>query len=456
LGGAPFPCMIVCVNATAAEARGQETGGDELVRDARARRERERPEWRDLLPFVFTGGAVIAGVAAAAIVLGTGLPGSGWRALFFLALYAVATRVEFEIGNGVSLPTEIVLVPMLFALPLGLVPVVCAVGFVLGGFADRPHALRNPLRALPSITSAAHVFGPVIVLSATNALPLRWSAWPLYLGALAAQFAFDFVAAAIVAATEGIRPRDLTRFVSYAYAVDAALAPLGLALALATRSHVYLAVIALPLVFLLRSFAAERSRRIDNALELSDAYRGTAFLLGEVIEADDAYTGQHSRHVVGLVAAVGAALGLSTNERRDAEFAAVLHDVGKIRIPKELLNKSGPLDPDERAIVESHAVEGERMLARVGGLLAGVGGIVRSCHERWDGRGYPDGISGEQIPLLSRVVFVCDAFSAMTTDRPYRAALPKQEALEELQRCAGTQFDPHVVETFLRVVSDAG
>ncbi|HEY3961916.1 MAG TPA: HD-GYP domain-containing protein [Gaiellaceae bacterium] len=444
------------MDATAAGFRGRDEGGDELVRDARARVERPRPEGRDLWPFAVSGGAVIVGAAVAAAVLGTGLPGSSWRALFFVALYAIASRVEFEVGNGISVPTEIVLVPMLFALPLGLVPTVCAAGFVVGSFADRPRALRNPLRALPSIAAAAHTFGPVIVLSAANGLPLRWSAWPIYLGALAAQFGFDLAAAAIGTATEEVRRRDLVRFVTYAYAVDFALAPLALALAFATRDHVYAAAIALPLIVLLRTFAGERSRRIDNALELRDAYRGTAFLLGDVIEADDAYTGRHTRHVVELVLTVGSALGLSAEDQRDAEFVAVLHDIGKIRVPKEILNKPGPLDAAERAIVETHTIEGERMLARIGGLLAGVGRIVRSCHERWDGGGYPDKLVGEQIPLLSRVVAVCDAFSAMTTDRPYRAAMPERDALGELRRCAGTQFDPRVVDAFLTVVSDAG
>lgn len=443
------------MDATAAGLKAPETGGDELVRDTRARADADRPEGRALLPFVISGGAVIIGAVVCALLLATALPGSGWRALFFLAFYALATRVEFEIGNGASVPTEVVLVPMLFLLPLGLVPAVCAAGFVVGAFADRPRALRNPLRALPSIASAAHVFGPVIVLSAANGLPLRWSAWPVYLGALAAQYGFDIVAAAVGTAFEGVSPLAVARYVTYAFAVDTALAPLGLALAFAALPHPYLVAISLPLVFLLRTFAAERSRRIDNALELRDAYRGTAFLLGDVIEADDEYTGRHTRHVVDLVLGVGSTLGLSPQDRRDAEFVAMLHDVGKIRVPKEILNKPGPLTPDERAIVETHAAEGERMLAKIGGLLAGVGTFVRSCHEHWDGAGYPDRIAGEQIPLISRVVSVCDAYSAMTTDRPYRSAMQKNAALAELRRCSGTQFDPRVVDAFLLVVGEA-
>jgi putative nucleotidyltransferase with HDIG domain len=198
-------------------------------------------------------------------------------------------------------------------------------------------------------------------------------------------------------------------------------------------------------------FAQERKSRIDHALELSAAYRGTALLLGDVVEADDAYTGSHSRDVVDLVLDVCDQLGVDARARRDAEFAALLHDVGKIRIPGEIINKPGKLDADERAIIETHTVIGEELLKKVGGLLGEVGTIVRSCHERWDGAGYPDGLAGESIPLVARIVCTCDAFSAMTTTRSYRAARSVGEALEELQRCAGTQFDPLVVDALVAV-----
>jgi HD-GYP domain-containing protein (c-di-GMP phosphodiesterase class II) len=293
----------------------------------------------------------------------------------------------------------------------------------------------------------------VLVLSLGNGLPLRWSAWPVYVLALAAQFGFDLTHSVIGSLANNIRPKTVLRFMRYVYAVDAALAPVGLALAFAAREHVYLAALALPLVGLLQTFSRERQKRIDHALELSAAYRGTAFLLGDVVEADDAYTGSHSRHVVDLVVAVADELGLDEDGRRDAEFTALLHDVGKIRIPAEIINKPGKLDPEERAIIETHTVEGEQMLERVGGLLGHVGRLVRSCHERWDGGGYPDGLVGEETPLVARIVCACDAFSAMTTDRPYRKARSREEALEELENCAGTHFDPQVVAALVRVIA---
>ena len=180
------------------------------------------------------------------------------------------------------------------------------------------------------------------------------------------------------------------------------------------------------------------------ALELSSAYRGTALLLGDVVEADDSYTGVHSRDVVELCMSVGPLLGLDEDQRRRLEFTALLHDVGKIAIPKEIINKPGRLTDEERAVIETHTIEGESMLERVGGMLGEVGRLVRSCHERYDGLGYPDGLAGEAIPIEARIVCCCDAFNAMTTDRPYRDALSLEEALGELRTHRGTQFDAAV------------
>jgi HD-GYP domain-containing protein (c-di-GMP phosphodiesterase class II) len=149
--------------------------------------------------------------------------------------------------------------------------------------------------------------------------------------------------------------------------------------------------------------------------------------------------------VVDLSIGVADELGLDATQRRNVEFAALLHDVGKIHVPKEIINKPGKLDEQEWEIMRRHTIEGERMLKQVGGLLASVGRIVRASHEHYDGRGYPDGLAEEAIPVEARIVCACDAYSAMTTDRSYRKAMSKADALAELQRCAGTQFDPTVV-----------
>jgi putative nucleotidyltransferase with HDIG domain len=171
-----------------------------------------------------------------------------------------------------------------------------------------------------------------------------------------------------------------------------------------------------------------------------------------VLEVDDEYTGFHSRSVVSLSVAVADAMGLTSKQRRNVEFGALLHDVGKIAVPKEIINKPGPLTDDEWLVIKTHTIEGQRMLDRVGGLLSDVGRIVRSSHEKWDGTGYPDGLVADQIPIESAIVSCCDAFNAMTTDRSYRAAMSLDEAVDELRRNAGTQFGPAVVEALIGIL----
>jgi HD-GYP domain-containing protein (c-di-GMP phosphodiesterase class II) len=130
----------------------------------------------------------------------------------------------------------------------------------------------------------------------------------------------------------------------------------------------------------------------------------------------------------------------------------MLHDVGKVAIPKEIINKPGPLDPEEWDIVKTHTTEGQRMLDQVGGLMRNIGLIVRAHHERWDGSGYPDGLRGEEIPIEARIVSACDTWSAMTTTRSYRIAMSREAAMAELQSAAGTQLDPNVVDALIRVI----
>ena len=374
--------------------------------------------------------------------------------LFVLA-YALAARVEFEVGEGSAVATQLFLVPMLFVLPLGVVPACVAAAFLL---ADLPLYVRrkaHPERAFVLLLSSWYVVGPVLVLQLAGEPAPQLSDWPLYVAALGAQFAFDFAASASRARFSfGISPTSQLAPMASVWAVDAALAPVGLFVAFESIDTPYAFLAVVPLVLLLGVFARERRARITNALELSSAYRGTALLLGDVVEADDSYTGVHSRDVVSLVRGVCDRLGLDARATHDAEFVALLHDVGKIRIPKEIINKPGPLTPEEWALVEQHTIEGEKMLVAVGGILAEVGHLVRSCHEHWDGTGYPDGLAGEDIPLISRIVCACDAYSAITTTRPYRGARTAAEALAELHRCAGTQFDPRVVELLAELVQE--
>ena len=175
------------------------------------------------------------------------------------------------------------------------------------------------------------------------------------------------------------------------------------------------------------------------AIHRRDAVEALAVALLE----RDRYTGEHSESVVEMAGKVAGALGLSAARVEEVRSAALLHDIGKVGIPDAILNKPGPLTPEEREVMAEHPVIGERILRSIGGF-AQVAAIVRHEHERYDGRGYPDGIEGDQIPIGSRIILACDAYHAMTSDRPYRARMSDAEAFAELVHCAGSQFDPDV------------
>jgi hypothetical protein len=407
----------------------------------------------DLLLAIVLGGGFLAVAVPMALFLPTGRSPSGLVVLGLIAAYAAAFRLDFEVGAGFSIPTELMLVPMLFILPLGLVPVCVAGAILLARIVDGARRALHVERTLLGLADAWHVVGPVAVLATAGETAPRIGHWPLYVAALAAQFLVDFAAAAVRGRVAlGIAPHQQLRSFMPVWLMDSALAPIGLAVAIAANEASLAFALALPLVALLSLFAREHRTQIDRTLELSHAYRGTAYLLGDVIEADDAYTGSHSRDVVELTRRVADRLDLDANELRQAEFVALLHDVGKVRIPNEIINKPGPLTPEERGIMNAHTIEGEKMLEQVGGLLGEVGRLVRSCHEHYDGSGYPDGLAGTEIPLVARIVCCCDAFHAMTSDRPYRKALLHDVALAELHANSGTQFDPQVVETLAAVV----
>jgi HD-GYP domain-containing protein (c-di-GMP phosphodiesterase class II) len=334
-----------------------------------------------------------------------------------------------------------------------MLPVVVCGSLLLAQLPDLVRRRMPVDRLALFVGSSWFSIGPALVLYFAGTHEPRWRALPIYVGALGAQFLFDIVLTFILLRTAvEISPLTHLRSVLPAFAVDSLLAPLGLLAAFTSYRHPWALLLVLPVLLLFSTFARERQHRIDNALELSNAYRGTAMLLGDVIEADDEYTGSHSRDVVDLVVSVSDRLGLDAHQRRQAEFAALLHDVGKVKIPAEIIHKVGGLDEDEWRLMKTHTIVGEQMLLQVGGLLGEVGGIVRSCHERWDGGGYPDALAGEAIPLAARIVCACDAWSAMTTDRSYRAARSDAEAAAELRACAGTHFDPRVVEALLAVV----
>jgi diguanylate cyclase (GGDEF)-like protein len=170
--------------------------------------------------------------------------------------------------------------------------------------------------------------------------------------------------------------------------------------------------------------------------------------LAEALLERDRYTGEHSESVVDLVETVARGLALSATEIDHVKAAALLHDIGKVAIPDDVLNKAGPLGDEEWRVMRDHPVIGERILRAIPGM-GPIARIVRHEHERFDGSGYPDGIAGESIPIGARIVLACDAYHAMTSDRPYREGMSHAEAVRELAEHAGTQFDPRVTEVLI-------
>jgi putative nucleotidyltransferase with HDIG domain len=336
-------------------------------------------------------------------------------------------------------------------LPLALVPIAVVAALVAASIPEVRSGELPPSRLFLAVGNSWFAIGPAAVFAVSGVAPIDAGAG-LLLAALGAQFAGDFAVSTIRFWVDRHAPFRSQLGELWVYAIDAALSGIALVIAEAIHQTPLAALTPLPLLGLFAVFARERHQRMKGLIELNEAYRGTALVLGDVVEANDGYTGEHCREVVELAMEVGGAIGLDSNRLRNLEFAALLHDVGKIAISKEIINKPGKLDEREWAIIKTHTIEGQKMLDRVGGFMRSVGVIVRSHHERWDGRGYPDLLAGEEIPIEARIITCCDSWNAMRTDRPYRKALSHEVARAEIVANSGHQFDPEIVSAFLHVI----
>jgi putative nucleotidyltransferase with HDIG domain len=189
--------------------------------------------------------------------------------------------------------------------------------------------------------------------------------------------------------------------------------------------------------------------------QLQLTYVATLKTLISVIEAKDPYTKGHTERVAAYAVAIANRLRLSEPERRRITFGALLHDIGKLGVTENILHKEGELDTTEWEVLRSHPEIGARVVNKME-FLTGTADIVEHHHESWDGSGYPSGLKGEEIPLGARIVAVADSFDAMTTDRSYRRALSIDEAIERMNKAAGTQFDPKIVRLFVRHIREKG
>ena len=200
-----------------------------------------------------------------------------------------------------------------------------------------------------------------------------------------------------------------------------------------------------------REYQARLEQRVEEATEkLEKAYHQTLEALGAALDSRDVGTESHSRRVHGYSLALAREHGVPEEQLTDLAHGVLLHDIGKIGIPDAILLKPGSLTPDEWMVMRSHPEIGKRLIEKIP-FLHGAIPVVWCHHEKWDGNGYPRQLKGEEIPLGARIFSVCDAFDAMTFDRPYSKAIPFEDAAAEIKRCAGVHFDPAVVESFLRV-----
>jgi HD-GYP domain-containing protein (c-di-GMP phosphodiesterase class II) len=426
---------------------------EQLVGEARERRARSMDTRERRVIVAFAALYCLAAVAIAVLVPSERHP-SPWLVVGLVVGHAVICRVRFEFGGGYVVPEQLALVPLMLLGPLNLVPLLIALS---GGLALVPDMARGSWsrdRWLNPLSEPWCYLAPVLILAALAPGEPTLDKTPVYVLALAAQLIADFAITAFRnALLDEVPLRQFAIGFIGASRVELILSPMAFTATLVAREEPIVLLFAFgPLIWMLNTFSKERWQRYAAALELNRAYRGTVMLLSDVLEHEDEYTADHSRSVVDLVNAVADELDVDPESRQELEFAAMLHDVGKISIPKDILHKPAALTEPEYEIIKAHTIEGQFMLDRVGGLLGRVGEVVRSCHERWDGKGYPDGLKGEQIPLDSRIVFVCDAYNAMTTDRPYRQGMSPSAAVKELIDNAGTQFDPRVVAALVSVV----
>src|SRR6266540_392702 len=521
---------------------------EHLVEEARRRRP-TAPDARDLWTSAVLGGGFVAVAVALAAFLPSDREPSLLLAGVLVGAYALLSRIDFEVGTGSAVPTQLVFVPMLFLLPLPLVPLCVAGAYVLGAAPDYLGRRIHPARLLVLLGGSWFAIGPTVVLALFAAGTITWRDAPIYVAALAAQFALDFASSSARERIAFGHPlRALLPAFAWVYAVDSFLAPVGLA---ASLSGLGVLLVVLPLAGFLMFLAHDRRVRIDRAVAFDHAYRGAReealhddltglanrrkllFDLERALAQSDAsrehvliiydlngfkhyndtfghlagdallqrlggklagaveppgssyrladhrlYAQKHAlkrgggqphevvlealcewdpdlrAHVHDVTAhseAVGRRLGLEAEELEELVIAAQLHDIGKIAIPDSVLQKPGPLDEEEWKLTRQHTVIAQRILS-ASPSLQGVGRVVRATHERWDGKGYIDGLAGDAIPLAARIIAVCDAFAAMTSDRPYGEAVSLAEALAELRRGAGTQFDPLVVGVFCEEV----
>ncbi|MEU2913235.1 HD-GYP domain-containing protein [Streptomyces massasporeus] len=402
----------------------------------------------------------IACVAMAALLCLLPLPGvrtPWWAAALLAALYAGCERVARSRFVGISHPAGTfypVLLAGAFLLPAPAAALVVVPGALLSQVAQRPVALRRVWRAAQlvlGVWAAAEVHRLLGGRDAVAAGDVPYALGPAGAAVLAFCLVLALLDGGILAVAERVPVRRAWRgLVARSLAPIAVHGLAGLMMAVLWRSPygpVSALLVLLPMCVSWWAFAQYHRERA--------AHQATIRALVQAVDIKDGYTRGHSERVGQASMMIARELGMADERVEVLRFAGILHDVGKLGVPTRLLRKDGPLTPEERRVIELHPEYGHEMVRGIG-FLGEARAAVLHHHERLDGSGYPYGLVGRQIPESARVVAVADAFDAMTSTRSYSRARPVSVALAELERCAGSQFDPVMVAALVEAVGRTG
>jgi len=398
---------------------------------------------------IYQGGVIIAGLAVAAYLSFAYSVSLPWQTLLaFIVLSVLAELLPVPLPNGGFVSVGFAITISVFIIGGYLDAVLVSVlGVALANMRRFP---RTPLVYLFNLCQLTITIAVAGMIALNNLGPLWYGIAPVSLvsGFIIYYLLNTFFIATAITLNEGI---SLTKIwvVNFRWGVLSflALAPLGFLMAMLYQSQGLWTVLLffVPLLMARWSFKAY--------VDMRQAYDDTVQSLAAAIDAKDPYTHGHSQRVSRYAVALGRAAGLPEKRLEEMGYIALLHDVGKIGIPDPILQKPDRLSDQEMSSVKQHPVTSSEIVSRIH-LLHRASSVVRAHHERWDGKGYPDGLLGEDIPLEARIIAVADAFDAMTSTRPYREALAPEAALEELKLSAGSQLDAYLVELFEGLFSE--
>jgi hypothetical protein len=393
----------------------------------------------------------------------TDMGGSVWVILLLAVVAAVAERGSVQMSTTMDLEESISLLPTLFAAVLlgPLAGLIVGAASMLGDF--RTPYLRSLIYAATRAIGGGVAGVVALAVSDLGGSGLGSVVLSTLAGAIAVQ-TLDLGFACFTVWLRGTaRPWETAR----------TIAPVGLSAVPLYAPVVILLTVAYEqlspwtlILFFVPALAAQRlfallqaqrqlTERLSTANDrLERANLSFASALVATLDARDRYTAGHSAAVAVYSRDIATRMGLSSQDQQTAHLAGLVHDIGKVGLPVGLLEKEGPLSLEERRVMQGHSERGERILANVEGYEH-IAHVVRHHHERYDGEGYPDGISGDDVPLLSRIIAVADAYNAMTSDRPYRQAMPSRVARMRLAQAVGSQFDTSVVAAFEAILATA-